>query len=102
MKLFPAGAANITKWKLSALKPNQDNPTRQEHDTMLTSQDFYYIGVDVGTGSARACVIDSLGEIKGLASEDIRLWKAYYGYDETHYVSAGYRSLPLPYTTTVH
>lgn len=52
---------------------------------MGASKDFYYIGVDVGTGSARACVIDSLGEIKGLASEEIQLWKSSYGHDETHY-----------------
>ncbi|KAE8381719.1 FGGY family of carbohydrate kinases [Aspergillus bertholletiae] len=37
----------------------------------------YYIGVDVGTGSARACVIDETGEIVGLAAEDIALW--HYG-----------------------
>ncbi|KJK68121.1 FGGY family of carbohydrate kinases C-terminal domain protein [Aspergillus parasiticus SU-1] len=40
-------------------------------------QHSYYIGVDVGTGSARACVIDHTGEIVGLASEDIALW--HYG-----------------------
>ncbi|ERT00023.1 ribitol kinase [Sporothrix schenckii 1099-18] len=51
---------------------------------MSTGED-YYIGVDVGTGSARACVINAAGEIKGLASEDIRLWKASYGIDEIHY-----------------
>ena len=34
----------------------------------------YYLGVDVGTGSARACVIDDSGEIKGLAVRDIKTW----------------------------
>ncbi|CAK7241529.1 MAG: hypothetical protein STHCBS139747_002991 [Sporothrix thermara] len=51
---------------------------------MSTGED-YYIGVDVGTGSARACVINAAGEIKGLATEDIRLWKSSYGIDEIHY-----------------
>ena len=35
----------------------------------------YYIGIDVGTGSARACVIDDKGNIVGLASQDIKTWQ---------------------------
>ncbi|KAK9448352.1 uncharacterized protein V1518DRAFT_418744 [Limtongia smithiae] len=34
----------------------------------------HYIGIDVGTGSARACIIDSKGDIVGLATEDIKQW----------------------------
>lgn len=49
---------------------------RQEH----------YIGIDVGTGSARACIIDSTGEIKALASQDIKLWQPVGG-ESAHYVS---------------
>ncbi|KAK4214439.1 FGGY family of carbohydrate kinase [Rhypophila decipiens] len=45
----------------------------------MSSQN-HYIGIDVGTGSARACIIDSTGEIKGLASHNIKLWQpASYG-----------------------
>lgn len=45
----------------------------------LTLQD-HYIGVDVGTGSARACIIDETGDIKALASENIKLWQPENGY----------------------
>ncbi|KAJ2905148.1 hypothetical protein MKZ38_006225 [Zalerion maritima] len=44
------------------------------------AQPDYYIGIDVGTGSARACIIDSTGEIKGLASNNIRQWQPQTGY----------------------
>ena len=33
---------------------------------------LYYIGVDVGTGSARACIIDSMGNILSLAERPIQ------------------------------
>ncbi|OTA57283.1 Pentulose kinase [Hypoxylon sp. EC38] len=42
----------------------------------------HYIGIDVGTGSARACLIDSTGDIKALASEAIKLWQPQTGYYE--------------------
>ncbi|KAI1179661.1 Nup93/Nic96-domain-containing protein [Nemania sp. FL0916] len=47
----------------------------------MASQD-HYIGIDVGTGSARACLIDSSGDIKALASEAIKLWQPQTGYYE--------------------
>jgi FGGY-family pentulose kinase len=34
----------------------------------------------VGTGSARACIIDAKGDIVGLASENIGLWQPDHGY----------------------
>lgn len=47
----------------------------------------HYIGIDVGTGSARACIIDYSGEIKGLAAQEIKLWQPVSGYEASHYVS---------------
>lgn len=49
----------------------------------------HYIGIDVGTGSARACIIDDKGDIVGLASENIGLWQPEHGF----YVSATPRNL---------
>ena len=42
---------------------------------VMQAKTGYYIGIDVGTGSARACVIDHNGDIVGLASENIGLWQ---------------------------
>ncbi|KAK0674506.1 Nup93/Nic96-domain-containing protein [Cercophora samala] len=50
----------------------------------MAAQDHYYIGIDVGTGSARACIIDTTGDIKALASENIKLWQP-ASYGGTHY-----------------
>lgn len=38
----------------------------------LEQRMIYYIGVDVGTGSARACLIDSMGNIMSLAEKPIQ------------------------------
>lgn len=40
----------------------------------------HYIGIDVGTGSARACIINEKGDIVGLASKNIGLWQPETGY----------------------
>lgn len=45
----------------------------------------HYIGIDVGTGSARACLVDYQGNIIGSASENTALWQPEQGF----YVSAG-------------
>ena len=42
----------------------------------------HYIGVDVGTGSARACVVDDRGDIVGLASHKIQTWQPHPGFYE--------------------
>ncbi|KAI1618780.1 D-ribulokinase [Exophiala viscosa] len=42
----------------------------------------HYIGIDVGTGSARACIIDEAGNIVGLSAENIGLWQPQTGYYE--------------------
>lgn len=52
---------------------------------MVISKQEHFIGIDVGTGSARACIIDATGEIKALASKDIKLWQPVSG-DAAHYV----------------
>ncbi|KAI5955172.1 hypothetical protein KGF54_001733 [Candida jiufengensis] len=41
------------------------------HQLPQAEPDIYYIGVDVGTGSARACLIDTNGVILGLAEKPI-------------------------------
>lgn len=46
----------------------------------LLPRDDHYIGIDVGTGSARACIMNGRGDIVGLASNDIGLWQPQTGY----------------------
>lgn len=58
--------------------PNQLNVWNMSH----TEQVEHYIGIDVGTGSARACIMNDHGDIVGLASENIGLWQPQTGYYE--------------------
>jgi hypothetical protein len=58
--------------------PPRSSSQDPQHDIHI--QMDHYIGIDVGTGSARACIIDERGDIKGLASENIGLWQPQQGY----------------------
>ncbi|KAF2771526.1 Pentulose kinase [Teratosphaeria nubilosa] len=51
------------------------------HNEIRIRQD-HYIGIDVGTGSARACIMNAHGDIVGLASENIGLWQPETGFYE--------------------
>ena len=46
----------------------------------LRPEQNHYIGIDVGTGSARACIMNDKGDIVGLASENIGLWQPETGF----------------------
>jgi hypothetical protein len=54
-------------------------PSLDPRDDIFLQVD-HFIGIDVGTGSARACIIDGKGDIVGLASENIGLWQPQTGY----------------------
>jgi hypothetical protein len=49
------------------------------HNELRVHQD-HYIGIDVGTGSARACIMNEQGDIIGLAAQNIGLWQPQLGY----------------------
>ena len=58
---------------------------------MVLAKEGFYIGIDVGTGSARACLIDHHGEIVDVASENIGLWQP----EQEYYVSVSPRPRKL-------
>lgn len=70
-------------------RPNVRKPSRQAsidpHNELNIKMD-HYVGIDVGTGSARACIINERGDIVGLASENIGLWQPETGF----YVSVAF------------
>ena len=58
--------------------PTRKDSTDSRNDVYV--QQNHYIGIDVGTGSARACIINEVGDIVGLSSENIGLWQPQTGY----------------------
>ena len=60
----------------SSTSPSSSTDSRSE----LRLRSDHYIGIDVGTGSVRACIVDEHGEIVGLASENIGLWQPEHGF----------------------
>lgn len=38
------------------------------------TENSYYLGVDVGTGSARVCLMDHTGYLRAVESKDIQTW----------------------------
>ena len=65
-------------YRRPSLKGSRQASTDPREDLSLHMD--YYIGIDVGTGSARACIVDAKGDIVGLASENIGLWQPEHGY----------------------
>uniref|UniRef100_A0A8H7XZA8 Pentulose kinase n=1 Tax=Psilocybe cubensis TaxID=181762 RepID=A0A8H7XZA8_PSICU len=35
----------------------------------------YYIGIDVGTGSVRACLVDNSGQVKSISTQNTKTWR---------------------------
>ena len=60
-------------------RQNSRQYSSDPHNELNVHMD-HYIGIDVGTGSARACIINGKGDIVGLASENIGLWQPEQGY----------------------
>lgn len=63
-------------------KPSRSSSRQMSVDphNELNPELNHYIGIDVGTGSARACIMNDKGDIVGLASENIGLWQPEVGY----------------------
>lgn len=71
-------ASSITNLR----QPSRQGSLDPRNDIVL--QEDHYIGIDVGTGSARACIINEKGDIVGLASKNIGLWQPQTGYYVSH------------------
>ena len=78
MTSFPLRAATNSGSGLSTPKRQGSIDTRDDVSPNVN----HYIGIDVGTGSARACIINDAGDIVGLASKEIGLWQPQTGYYE--------------------
>jgi len=63
-------------------QPPKSRSSSTDSRNELRLRGDHYIGIDVGTGSARACIINDNGDIVGLASENIGLWQPEHGFYE--------------------
>ena len=59
---------------MTGMTPLQSKQT--EESTAQINGHSCNIGVDVGTGSARVCIINHEGDILGYAAEDIHQWQS--------------------------
>lgn len=64
---------------VTALRQQSRQNSHDSRNDVVVQQN-HYIGIDVGTGSARACIINEKGDIVGLASKNIGLWQPQTGY----------------------
>ena len=71
------GQSRVTQLQSSTTRSSSTD----SHNELHIKSD-HYIGIDVGTGSARACIINEQGDIVGLASENIGLWQPQHGFYE--------------------
>lgn len=69
----------IPQSSVTAFRQNTRSDSLDPRNDISVQQD-HYIGIDVGTGSARACIINEKGDIVGLASKNIGLWQPETGY----------------------
>lgn len=64
---------------MTALRQQSRQNSHDARNDVVVQQN-HYIGIDVGTGSARACIINEKGDIVGLASKNIGLWQPQTGW----------------------
>ena len=65
---------------LNTLEQESRRSSIDSYNELTLHTEHHYVGIDVGTGSARACIINSKGDIIGLDSENIGLWQPEPGY----------------------
>lgn len=72
-------ATNIPHSSVASFRRQSRQDSLDTRNDVFVQMD-HYIGIDVGTGSARACIINERGDIVGLASKNIGLWQPETGY----------------------
>lgn len=53
-------------------------------ESVQSSIERYYVGVDVGTASVRAALVTCDGQVKSMAEEEIHIWEPH----QDHYVQS--------------
>lgn len=79
MNREPSSGVSPTGRQNSQRRESRRQNSFDPRNSVNVSED-HYIGIDVGTGSARACIINAKGDIVALASENTGLWQPQHGY----------------------